>query len=80
MPKAARLQHYQKHADRLTAPLKRQPDGSFKEISWDVAIQEIADQLVQIRDKFGGTAFASVGAVDRVTTSVQLMADNFYWL
>lgn len=61
MPKAARLQHYQKHADRLTAPLKRQPDGSFKEISWDVAIQEIADQLVQIRDKFGGTAFASVG-------------------
>ena len=59
--KAARLQHYQKHADRLTAPLKRQPDGSFKEISWDVAIQEIADQLVQIRDKFGGTAFASVG-------------------
>ena len=61
MPKAARLQHYQKHADRLTAPLKRQPDGSFQEISWDVAIQEIADQLVQIRDKFGGTAFASVG-------------------
>ncbi|MBD1220371.1 molybdopterin-dependent oxidoreductase [Acinetobacter seifertii] len=59
--KAARLQHYQIHADRLTAPLKRQPDGSFQEISWDVAIQEIAEQLVQIRDKFGGTAFASVG-------------------
>ena len=26
-----------------------------------MAIQEIANQLVQIRDKFGGTAFASVG-------------------
>ena len=59
--KAARLQHYQKHADRLTAPLKRQADGSFKEISWAQAIQEIADQLVHIRDTFGGTAFASVG-------------------
>jgi anaerobic selenocysteine-containing dehydrogenase len=59
--KAARLQHYQKHADRLTRPLKRQPDGSFEEISWDQAIQEIADQLVHIRDTFGGTAFASVG-------------------
>ena len=59
--KAARLQHYQKHADRLTTPLKRQPDGSFEEISWDQAIQEIADQLVHIRDTFGGTAFASVG-------------------
>lgn len=63
MPKAARLQHYQQHADRLTIPLKRQPDGSFQEVSWDVAIQEIADRLVQIRDDFGGTAFASVGVV-----------------
>lgn len=59
--KAARLQHYQKHADRLTSPLKRQADGSFKEVSWEQAIQEIADQLVQIRNTYGGTAFASVG-------------------
>lgn len=59
--KAARLQHYQQHADRLTTSLKHQLDGSFQEVSWDVAIQEIADRLVQIRDDFGGTAFASVG-------------------
>lgn len=59
--KAARLQHYQQHADRLTAPLKRQADGSFQQISWDQAIQEIAEQLVQIRDTHGGTAFATVG-------------------
>lgn len=59
--KAARLQHYQQHADRLTTPLKRQPNGSFQEISWDNAIHEIAERLVQIRDDFGGTAFASVG-------------------
>lgn len=59
--KAARLQHYQQHADRLTTPLKRQSDGSYQEISWDQAIQEIAEQLVQIRNIHGGTAFASVG-------------------
>lgn len=59
--KAARLQHYQQHADRLTSPLKRQSDGSYQEISWDQAIQEIAEQLVQIRNTHGGTAFASVG-------------------
>ena len=59
--KAARLQHYHQHTDRLTAPLKRQADGSFQEISWEQAIQEIADQLLHIRDTFGGTAFASVG-------------------
>ncbi|EPG37965.1 molybdopterin-dependent oxidoreductase [Acinetobacter colistiniresistens] len=59
--KAARLQHYQQHADRLTSPLKRQADGSFKEIGWEHAIQEIAEQLVQIRNSYGGTAFASVG-------------------
>ncbi|MCY6411123.1 molybdopterin-dependent oxidoreductase [Acinetobacter sp. VNH17] len=59
--KAARLQHYQQHADRLTSPLKRQADGSFKEVSWEQAIQEIADQLVHIRNSYGGTAFASVG-------------------
>ncbi|MHA3982214.1 molybdopterin-dependent oxidoreductase [Acinetobacter venetianus] len=59
--KAARLQHYQQHADRLTSPLKRQADGSFTEVSWEQAIQEIADQLVYIRNTYGGTAFASVG-------------------
>ncbi|USA54290.1 molybdopterin-dependent oxidoreductase [Acinetobacter sp. C32I] len=59
--KAARLQHYQQHADRLTSPLKRQTDGSYQEISWEQVIQEIAEQLVQIRNTHGGTAFASVG-------------------
>ncbi|MCH7334951.1 molybdopterin-dependent oxidoreductase [Acinetobacter sp. NIPH 2699] len=59
--KAARLQHYQQHADRLTSPLKRQADGTFKQVSWEQAIQEIAAQLVQIRNTYGGTAFASVG-------------------
>ncbi len=59
--KAARLTHYQFNADRLTQPLKRQADGSFVEVSWDEALNEIAKKLVRIRDQYGGNAFATVG-------------------
>lgn len=59
--KAARLEHYQNHADRLQHPLKKQPDGRFIEISWDQVIKEIAAKLVDVRESYGGTAFASVG-------------------
>ncbi|HWJ06581.1 MAG TPA: molybdopterin-dependent oxidoreductase, partial [Steroidobacteraceae bacterium] len=59
--KAARLEHYQNHADRLRFPLKRQPDGGFERISWDQALTEIAARLTTIRDRHGGEAFAFVG-------------------
>ncbi|MFC3152710.1 molybdopterin-dependent oxidoreductase [Litoribrevibacter euphylliae] len=59
--KAARLEHYQEHADRLSHPLKRQADGSHQPISWDQALTEIAEQLLSIRDQHGGDAFAFVG-------------------
>lgn len=59
--KAARLEHYQNHDDRLQHPLKRQPDGSFQRVSWDEALTDIAQQLVCIREKHGGDAFAFVG-------------------
>jgi anaerobic selenocysteine-containing dehydrogenase len=52
--KQARLDHYQNHRDRLTAPLRRRPDGSFEEIDWDTAIREIAAKLAEIRDTHGG--------------------------
>ncbi len=59
--KAARLDYYQNHADRLTHPLKRQPDGSFVRVSWDQALGDIAQRLTAIRDTHGGDAFAFVG-------------------
>ena len=59
--KAARLEHYQNHDDRLQYPLKRQPDGSFVRVSWDEALTDIAEQLLRIREKHGGDAFAFVG-------------------
>ena len=59
--KAARLEHYQNHDDRLGQPLKRQADGSFTPLSWEVALEEIAEKLKQIKQNYSGHAFAFVG-------------------
>jgi anaerobic selenocysteine-containing dehydrogenase len=39
--------------DRLLYPQKKQPDGSFKRISWNEALDEIAHKMVTARDDFG---------------------------
>lgn len=59
--KAARLDHYQNHADRLQQPLRRGPDGRFVEVSWDEALDDIAQRLLAIRNRHGGEAFATAG-------------------
>lgn len=52
--KALRLDHYQNDRNRLTSPLRRRPDGSYEEIDWDTAIEEIAAGFARIRDEHGG--------------------------
>ncbi len=59
--KAARLEYYQNHDDRLRHPLKRQSDGTFTKISWDEALGEIAGKLKSIKNQHGGNSFAFVG-------------------
>jgi len=59
--KAARLEYYQNHDDRLRYPLRREADGSFVRTSWEEALDDIARRLVTIREKHGGGAFATVG-------------------
>ncbi len=59
--KAARLEHYQNHADRLTHPLQRQADDRFVRVSWDEALSDIARRLIAIREKHGGRSFAFYG-------------------
>jgi formate dehydrogenase len=52
--KALQLDHYQNSRNRLTSPLRRRPDGSYEEIDWDTAINEIADGFAKVRDEHGG--------------------------
>jgi len=52
--KALRLDHYQNNSNRLTSPMRRRPDGSYEEIDWDTAINEVADGFKHIRDAYGG--------------------------
>ncbi len=59
--KAQRLNFYQNHADRLASPLRRREDGTFEEISWETAVQEIATKIVHLRDTYGGHSLAFFG-------------------
>ena len=59
--KAARLDHYQNGADRLSSPLRRRADGTFEEVSWEVAIGGVASRIRAIRDAHGGRALAYYG-------------------
>jgi anaerobic selenocysteine-containing dehydrogenase len=59
--KAARLEFYQNHDDRLRCPLKKQADGTFAKVSWDQALSEIAEKLKSIKNQHSGNSFAFVG-------------------
>lgn len=43
--KALRIDHYQNARSRLTAPMKRQPDGTYQAVDWETAIAEVAAGL-----------------------------------
>jgi len=59
--KAQRLDYYQNGRDRLTAPLRRRPDGSFEEIDWDTAIREVAAGFKRVREQWGGASIFYYG-------------------
>jgi anaerobic selenocysteine-containing dehydrogenase len=59
--KAYRLAHYVEHAQRLSTPLKRQPDGSHTPISWDQAVDEIGGKLRATLDAHGPHSLALLG-------------------
>ena len=54
---------YLYHRDRLKKPLKRvgeKGEGRFKEVSWKEALEEIADRLWEIRDRWGAEKVAFI--------------------
>ena len=59
--KALRLDDYQNGGDRLTSPLRRNPDGTFTPIDWDTAMREIAERLREVRREHGGESILFYG-------------------
>ncbi len=55
------VDHYVNHAQRLSTPLKRKPDGGFEQVSWDQAIPEIAERLTAIMTQHSPRACGLVG-------------------
>jgi formate dehydrogenase (NADP+) alpha subunit len=43
---------------RLTSPLLRKKDSTFKKVSWDVAIKTVADRLTEVKEKYGPDSIA----------------------
>jgi anaerobic selenocysteine-containing dehydrogenase len=58
--KGLNITHHQHHADRLTYPLKKVGD-TFQRISWDQALDEIAEKLTAVLERYGPRAFALMG-------------------
>ena len=59
--KALRLDHYQNGRHRLTSPMRRRADGTYEEIDWDTAIDEIAERFAAVRDTHGGESIFYYG-------------------
>jgi anaerobic selenocysteine-containing dehydrogenase len=59
--KPTRLDHYQNGRHRLSAPLRRRPDGTFEPIDWDTAIREVAAGFARVRDAHGGASILYYG-------------------
>lgn len=58
-PKGIESVHMQNDPDRVLHPLRRHEDGTFRRVSWETALDEIAERMARIRDEHGG---GSIGA------------------
>src|SRR5581483_10151519 len=55
-PKGIAMSGVQNDPDRVTHPMRRQADGSFKRTSWESALDDIGARLKPILKRNGGHA------------------------
>ncbi len=58
-PKAVALKGLREDPDRLRAPIRKRPDGTWEEIPWDEAYRYVAARLVAVRERYGPNAIAT---------------------
>ncbi len=72
-----RFAHQFAHSeDRLTSPLIRNADGSFREASWDEALDLITTKFTEIRDRYGPEGYASISS-SRCTNEENYLMQKF---
>ena len=72
-----RFAHQFAHSDdRLTSPLIRNADGSFREASWDEALDLVTRKFTEIRDEHGPEAYASISS-SRCTNEENFLMQKF---
>lgn len=75
--KSQRMDYYQNGADRLSSPMRRQPDGSYEAITWDLAIAEIAARFKAITKAHGGESVLYYGGGGQGNHLGGTYADSF---
>ncbi|WP_395730505.1 formate dehydrogenase subunit alpha [Prosthecobacter sp.] len=64
------------HKDRLRTPLIKQPDGQFKEATWNEAYDHIFANLTRIKNDHGGQAVAGISSA-RCTNEENYLMQKF---
>ena len=62
--------------ERITQPMLKQPNGSFKAVSWDEALAHAGGRLREIRDARGGSSIGVVGG-NRLTNEEAYLLQKF---
>jgi len=80
-PKGMAYKQITYHPDRLKYPLKRvgeRGEGKWQRISWDEALDTIADKLGQVREKYGPESIALTvgGNHKRIMAATKILADS----
>lgn len=57
-PRGTALPEWVYSKERLTFPMKKKTDGRWERISWDYALDTIAQKFQEIKDKYGARALA----------------------
>lgn len=72
-----RFAHQFAHAeDRLTSPLIRREDGTFRKASWEEALELVSRRFAQVRDEYGPDAFGCISS-SRCTNEENYLMQKF---
>ncbi len=63
-------------SERITEPMVKQPDGSFKTVSWEEALSFAGNKLREIRDRRSGGSIGVVGG-NRLTNEEAYLLQKF---